>query len=110
MILADQFFIIVAATVLVTRVFLFLYPMPTPKIGSFRPHHWMTGLALIPIGLVFHSVWIYAIGIGLFIDELTFALMRGKSHEDNYSRTSLIGVAVLLILVFTTRNLLTLSF
>ncbi len=110
MILADQFFLIVAATVLITRVFLFLYPMPTPKIGSFRPHHWMTGLALIPIGLLLHSIWIYAIGVGLFIDELTFVLMRGQSHEDNYSRISLAGVATLLIIVFIARHHLTAIF
>ena len=106
----NYFFIIFLLTVLCTRVFVFLFPISAPTIGKFRVHHWMYGIVGILFGLIIHSVIIYAIGLGLFVDELAYLLMRGKTHEDNYSKISLLGTAVFVIIVFLFKNYLILFF
>lgn len=67
-------------------------------------HHYMYGIVLILIGFLTHSIIVYAIGLGLFIDELSYLIISGKTHEDNYSRKSLLGTVFLIILVFIFRN------
>ena len=104
--MANQFFLIFLATVIITRIFLFLYPIPAPTIRKFRIHHYMYGILGILIGLLFKSLIFYAIGLGLFIDELTYLLIRGKNHEHNYSKVSLIGTLFFVIVVFILRNYL----
>jgi len=64
----------------------------------------MYGLVGIFAGLSFHSIMIYAIGLGLFVDELTYLLIRGKNHKDNYSKISLLGTLFFAIIVFIFRK------
>ncbi len=98
--MSNYFFPIFLATIIITRVFIFVYPIPAPTFGKFRTHHYMYGLVCILVGLFFHSIMIYAIGLGLFVDELTYLLMRGKNHKDNYSKISLLGTLFFVIIVF----------
>lgn len=86
------------------RLFLFLHPIPAPTIGKFRTHHYMFGILGVILGLITGSLVIYAIGLGLFVDELTYLLMGGKTHADNYSKISLMGTLFFIILVFIFRN------
>jgi hypothetical protein len=66
----------------------------------------MYGIVIGLLGIVAGSIIIYGIGFGLFIDELTYLLMRGKTHEDNYSKSSLIGTIILLMLMYLFRDYL----
>lgn len=93
------FFLIFFITVIITRVFLFVRPIASPTIQGFRMHHWMYGIFLILLGIVLGTMVIYAIGLGLFVDELTYILIRGKNHKDNYSIISLVGTFILIVLV-----------
>ena len=102
--LGYELFYVVFVTVLTARILLFVYPTPGPTIRGFRIHHWMLGAVLIPLGLLNESLFMYAVGIGLFIDELTFLLLRGSSHTDNYSKVSVIGTLIFLTLVFLARD------
>ena len=104
--MSNYFFLTFLATVAITRLFIFVYPVPAPTFGKFRTHHYMYGLVGILAGLVLHSVLIYAIGLGLFIDELTYLLMRGKDHQDNYSKISLLGTLFFVIIVFVFKDYL----
>ena len=104
--MSNYFFLIFLATIAITRLFIFVYPIPAPTFGKFRTHHYMYGLVGILVGLVLHSVLIYAIGLGLFVDELTYLLMRGKDHKDNYSKISLLGTLFFVIIVFVFRDYL----
>ncbi len=114
--MADQFFWIFFATILITRIFLLLDPTPSPTIGAFkwhhhayhkfRTHHWMLGLILALIALLVHSLIAYAIGLGLFIDELTYVLMGGKTHKDNYSAMSLVGTLAFVLIVYFSRMII----
>jgi hypothetical protein len=102
--MTNEFFTIFLCTVLITRIFLYFNPKPAFTIKNFRTHHWMYGLIGIIIAVIFHSVVLYAIGLGLFVDELTYLIIGGKNHTDNYSVTSLFGTVVFIILIFFLRN------
>ena len=98
------FFVIFALTILLIRMFLWFYPISSPTFGIFRIHHYMYGILGIALGLVLHSIIIYAIGFGFFIDELTYLLIRGKTHNDNYSKMSLVGTFIFIVLTFIIRK------
>ena len=100
------FFLLVSITVVITRLFLAIYPIPAPTIKRFRVHHYMYGAGLILIGLSVHWIVAYAIGIGLFLDELTYLFLRGTTHKDNYSAPSLLGTLFFVALVFAVRTFL----
>lgn len=92
------FAFLLASTVAITRLVVWKWPRPSPTIGGFRTHHWMYGLGIYLIGLVSANLYAIAIGFGLFLDELTYILIRGKNHADNYSATSLLGTLSFTIL------------
>ena len=106
----NYFFSIFILTIIITRVVIFLYPIPSPTIKKCRIHHYMYGILGIIIGLLINSIVLYAIGLGLFVDELTFILKRGKTHKDNYSKISIIGTLMFIIIVFLLRSYLVLPF
>lgn len=103
----NYFFIIFLATILITRITLYFKQMSSPTIRGFRIHHYMYGIGLIFLGLVLNVLILYAIGFGLFIDQLTFILIKGKSHKDNYSKKSLIGTLLFIVIIFIFRSYLT---
>lgn len=62
-------------------------------------HHYVWGLAGTPIAILLHVMPLFAIFLALFIDELTFICIGGSTHEDNYSKMSLLGTIALSVLV-----------
>jgi len=104
------FFLIFIITILVTRILVFLHPIPAPTIGKLRTHHYMFGILGVISGLITGSLIIYAIGLGLFVDELTYLLTGGKTHKDNYSKISLLGTLFFVVIVFILKGYLTLPF
>ena len=70
----------------------------------------MYGAAILILGLLIHQAIIYAIGLGLFVDELTYIIIRGKTHKDNYSKISIVGTIVFIVIIFLLRNYLVLPF
>ena len=111
MISADIFFAIVFLTVAVTRIFLYVRPpAPGPVIYGFRIHHYVYGLIAIVIGIIGGIPILYAVGVGLFVDELALILMRGDTHEENYSVPVLVGTVLFVFLVFLLRDYLILPF
>ena len=98
------FFVIFFITILLTRVFLYVHPTPAPTINGFRAHHYMYGLILAPAGALLGSVTIFAVGAGLFVDELGYLLIGGKTHEENYSKTSLVLLVIFIVLAYIFRE------
>lgn len=98
------FFSIFIITIIVTRLFLFLYPTSSPTIGDFRTHHYMFGIVVAIIGILLKNISVYAVGFGLFIDELGYLLIGGTTHADNYSASSLILLGVFVVLVYMGRQ------
>ena len=101
-----RFFSIFAATLLVVRIALFFWPVPAPTIAGIRTHHYMYGVIAVVTGLITRSISVYAVGVGLFVDELTFLLSGGQTHQDNYSTVSLVGTLIFAVLVFFLRGIL----
>lgn len=102
----DTLYWTLAWTIAVTRLVLWIRPTPSPTLRGFRLHHWMTGLALAAAAVAFSAPLLFAIGLGLFLDELTYLVIGGKSHADNYSPASLWGTALVLLLAHAHRHLL----
>ena len=99
-----SFFYFFLITIFLTRVFLWLKPISSPTIKGFRVHHYMYGLILIPIGILLNDIVIYALGFGLFVDKLGYLIIRGRTHKENYSKVSLVLLAVFIILVYIFRK------
>ena len=100
----NYFFLIFLSTIMIVRLFLFLHPTPGPTIAGFRFHHWMFGLLIMCIAISINRIALYAIGAGLFADELTYVLINGKTHADNYSLISLIGTVIIVGIIFAARS------
>ncbi len=98
------FFVIFFASIILTRFFLYFHPTPAPTINGFRIHHYMYGLVLAPVGALLENVTTYAVGIALFVDELGYLLIAGKTHEENYSKASLFLLALSIVLVYAFRK------
>jgi hypothetical protein len=104
--MSNYFFSVFFFTIIVTRAALLVRPTPGPTIRAVRIHHYMYGIVGIVVGVLVHSIGVYAIGAGLFVDELSFLLMGGKTHQDNYSAASLLGTLLFVIVVFVLRHFL----
>lgn len=87
-------------------MFLYFFPVTSPTIGDFRLHHYMYGIVGIVLGVIFSNLILFAIGLGLFVDEFTYVLIGGKTHKDNYSKASLLGTLIFVIIIFFTQTYL----
>jgi len=67
-------------------------------------HHWMYGVILIIISFIVQSIALYAVGLGLFVDELSYILIGGKNHKDNYSIKSILGTVLFIVIVYVFRD------
>jgi hypothetical protein len=106
----SKFFSIFLLSIIAIRFVLYIHPIPAPTICGVRTHHYMYGLIAISVGLGLESLPIFAVGMGLFVDELTFVITGGRTHHDNYSAVSLWGTAVFTGAVFVLRKLLSRPF
>ena len=107
-----QFTLIFIITLLLTRVGVYLgglifthwlkLPLPENTFFGIRIHHYVFGIILMLIGYLIKNTALSAVGMALFIDELTFLIIGGKTHEDNYSFVSILGTIILggLVIIF----------
>lgn len=108
----NYFFVIFISLILILRLFLYLKPTPGPTIAGFRVHHWLVGLILIVLSIALFltslnkkiPLTFFAIGLAMFVDELTYLLIGGETHADNYSPVSLIGTLLFIIMIFVIRK------
>ncbi len=92
---AHYFYAVFVITILVTRLFLYLRPQESPTLFGITLHHYLYGLLLIPVGIVLQSVLLYAIGLALFIDELTDIVLYFINRKNNYWGLSPYGTLIL---------------
>ncbi len=106
--LYDKFFLLTFITILITRVMVYIFNKPSPTIKSFRTHHWMFGLfftiILFCISSFYTNIYLLSISMGIFLDEIGFIIIRGKTHEDNYSPKSFMILIFFIILLFIFRE------
>ena len=99
-----EFFAIFCGTVITTRLFLYFCRLSSPTVGTFRLHHYMYGLVGIPFAFLAHSLALYALSAALVVDEITYLVIGGETHDDNYSALSLGGTLLLVVFVFIFRE------
>lgn len=108
MTLYDKYFLLTFITILITRVVVYIFNKPSPTIKSFRTHHWMFGLfftiILFCISSFYTNTYLLSISMGIFLDEIGFIIIRGKTHEDNYSPKSFMTLIFFIILLFIFRE------
>lgn len=105
----DLYFFLTLATILITRVLVFMFNKPSPTIKNFRTHPWMFGLIftvlLFCISNFYTNIYLLSISMGIFIDEIGFIIIiKGKTHEDNYSPQSFMIVFFFILLLFLFRK------
>lgn len=101
------FFIILLCTVICVRLWLLLNPISSPHFLNFKFHHYMYGLVIVGISLLFSNLIMYGVGVGLIVDELPLFLRYKNNHfhwKEYNSLYSRIGVIICLILLFIFRN------
>lgn len=108
MIMYDKFFLFTLITIIITRVSVYMFNKPSPTIKNFRTHHWMFGLLftilLFFISNFYTNVYLLSISVGVFLDEIGFILIKGKTHEDNYSPKSFMIIMLFILLLFIFRE------
>lgn len=108
MTLYDQYFLFTTATIIIIRVWVYLFNKPSPTIKNFRMHHWMYGLfftfLLFCLSSFFTNVYLLSISMGVFLDEIGFIIIKGKTHEDNYSPKSFMILMFFVLLLFIFRE------
>ncbi len=108
MIMYDKFFLFTLITIIITRVSVYIFNKPSPTIKNFRTHHWMFGLLftilLFFISNFYTNVYLLSISVGVFLDEIGFILIKGKTHEDNYSPKSFMIIMLFILLLFIFRE------
>ena len=108
MIIYDKFFLFTLITIIITRVSVYIFNKPSPTIKNFRTHHWMFGLLftilLFFISNFYTNVYVLSISVGVFLDEIGFILIKGKTHEDNYSPKSFMIIMLFILLLFIFRE------
>lgn len=106
--LYDKYFLLTFITILITRIVVYIFNKPSPTIKSFRTHHWMFGLfftiILFCISSFYTNIYLLSISMGIFLDEIGFIIIRGKTHEDNYSPKSFMILIFFIILLFIFRE------
>lgn len=108
MTLYDKFFLLTLITIILTRILVYIFNKPSPTIRNFRTHHWMYGLLftiiLFCISGFYKNVYLLSISMGIFLDEIGFIIIRGKTHEDNYSPKSFMILMFFVLLLFIFRE------
>src|SRR3989344_9547599 len=102
----NKFFIIVIATIVITRIWLWVFPSHGPTIVGFRPHHYIYGLVLVAIYFLVSKPIFLAIGSGLVIDEIPlFFIFHGLNWPDNhwkeyFSWQSIIWIVIICLISY----------
>ncbi len=108
----DFFFLIFLGTIAITRALLATNKLGHPSIKSFRLRHYMYGVILIVFAFIIKNITIYAIALGLIVDEIPPILVKGPGNkderwrgcEDYYTSWTVAGVLILTFLVYIFRD------
>ena len=106
----DYFFLIFLGALVVIRLFAFI-SRPAPTIKGFRMHHYMFGVPLLVVALIFHNLFLYVVSLALMVDELALVLLKGPGHkeeawngcEEYHKEWSLIGALFFTFFVYLFR-------
>ncbi len=61
-------------------------------------------IILLGLSKLYTNIYLLSISMGVFLDEIGFIIIRGKTHEDNYSPKSFIVLMIFMLLLFIFRE------
>ncbi len=104
---ANYFFLIFLGTIIVTRLFLLFNPIASPTLKGVRTHHYMYGIIIVIIGIFLKESIVYAIGLGLIVDQLPYLITEREPFGDSrfnkdiyWRKKDLVLLLIFIILVF----------
>ena len=101
-----SYFLLYVGTILVVRVWLWQFPKHGPMFFGFRPHHYVYGLVVMLLYLLFAWPVLLAVGAALVVDEVPlFFIFKGFNWPDNHwkeyqSWQSIAGVVLISVIGF----------
>lgn len=109
---ADYFFFIFLGTIVTARLLTLNPRMAAPTIRGFRVRHYMYGILLIIFSFFVPNPVVYAIGLGLLLDEAPVIIVKGTGYreekwrgmQDYHTPWSFAGVLIIILLVFLFRS------
>jgi len=107
-----QFFLIFLGTIIVTRLVLLPQRILYPRIFGYHVHHFVYGIVLVVIALFLSNLFLYAVGLGLFVDELPLVFTQKWSWYRYNSALCRIEDVAIIVAIFLLRSyiLLPISF
>ena len=102
----NELYLVILATVIITRLGIILLPEIDVKVGGMIIHHFWFGLIFFLIGLLIAvrlrrtKLLFLGVGFGLFLDELIFMILGGGNDREYWAILSSLGTITLLILLF----------
>ena len=82
----SYFFSVFLLTILITRIVLLPRKrIISPKVRGFHVHHYVYGLILIAFSFIVSSLTVFAVGVGLFVDQLPlFGIEKWLFSEEDW--------------------------
>lgn len=110
------FSIVLASTILVVRLGVFLFPLQKLRIDGTVIHHFWFGLLLIlfvlctPKRYAWLRIFVGAFGLGLMADEFVYMILGDGAVSRYWSTASVVGAAAVTAALVALRNKLTTHF
>jgi hypothetical protein len=85
--------------------------MESPTIYGIHLHHYMYGGVVLILSLIFSNVAIYAVGVGLIVDELPILLLGAPVNWVSYKSMKFRQITIAFIIaIFFIRQMMVLPF
>ena len=105
----NKFYLVILSTVVFMRIAVMLVPNIDITIFGLIIHHLWFGILVAGIGYMMRkknkqlSLYLIAIGVGLFIDDLIFILLGGGGDVEYWALPSLVGTTLLMLFLYPLR-------
>ena len=109
----NLFYILVLATILISRIYIIIVPEVDVKFLNIIIHHFWFGVISMAIGFlipkqkVYSKIWLYGIGAGLIIDQLVFMVLGAGQDKEYWAPPSLLGTIIIALVIFPIRQKIT---
>lgn len=109
----NLFYLLILATILISRISIIIVPEVDIKFLDIVAHHFWFGVILMAIGffipkkIVYPKILLYGIGAGLIIDQLVFMILGAGQDKEYWALPSLLGTIIIAGIIFPIRQKVT---
>lgn len=105
---SNLLYLIIVLTILIMRISVLLVPEVDVMIFDVIIHNFWFGIILMLIGIFIPNsnvkVLMYGIGAGLVIDQAVFMMLGAGKDKEYWQLPSLIGPAIIMIVIYPIRK------